>query len=261
MNAIRIAWMFFRVGAMNELQYRVNFFIYVFQALIALGTGLVGLWLIFNHTSELDGWSPAELLALMGVFTLMGGLIQTSIQPNMQRLMAEVQDGTFDFALTKPEDAQLIVSVREVRIWQAVDVVAGVIVLVVAVLHLQSAFEPARAFGFAALLICGALMIYSFWLILTTVAFWIVKMDEVVELFAGIYAAGRYPVSVYPAWMRIGLTFLVPVAFAVTVPSEALTGRLTWQTVAVTFALTIVLLVLARWFWKLGLRRYSGASA
>ena len=43
--------------------------------------------------------------------------------------MEEVRDGKLDFALTKPEDSQLFVSVREVRIWRAVDIVAGSLVL------------------------------------------------------------------------------------------------------------------------------------
>ena len=43
----------------------------------------------------------------------MGGLIQTVIQPNMERLMEDVQQGTLDYVLTKPDDAQLLVSVRE----------------------------------------------------------------------------------------------------------------------------------------------------
>ena len=47
--------------------------------------------------------------------------------------------------------------------------------------------------------------------------------------------------------LRAGLTFLVPVAFAVTVPTEALTGRLSWQTMLGAAALTTFLLVLARW--------------
>ena len=36
-------------------------------------------------------------------------------------LMQDVQQGTLDFALTKPEDAQILVSVRQVRIWQVVE--------------------------------------------------------------------------------------------------------------------------------------------
>jgi ABC-2 type transport system permease protein len=261
MGPFKIAWVFFRIGAMNDLQYRVNFIVQLFQSLIALGTGLVGLWLVFSHTSALDGWKPAELLALMGVYTLMGGLINTVIQPNMERLMGEVQDGTLDYALTKPEDAQLLVSVREIRIWQAVDVITGLIVMAIALVRLQSHLGITQALSFLLVLLLGGVMIYCFWLILTSAAFWVVKMDEIVNLFQGVYAAGRYPVGIYPNWLRLGLTFLVPIAFAVTVPAEALTGRLTLQTVLGMAAFTLLLLALTRWIWRLGLRRYSGASA
>jgi len=76
-----------------------------------------------------------------------------------------------------------------------------------------------------------------------------------------VYEAGRWPVTLYPAWLRFGLTFLVPVAFAVTVPAEALTGRLTASTAWLAVALAAVLLIVSRCFWKIGLRNYSGASA
>lgn len=257
----RLVWIFFRVAAMNDLQYRVNFFIQLFQALVALGTGLVGLALVFSHTPTLAGWTPPQLLAVVGVYTMMGGLIQATIQPNMQRLMQEVQQGTLDFALTKPVDAQVVVSVREVRVWQAVDMLVGVIVLLIAVLQIGAGIGIVPALAFVGLLLMGGLMIYSFWLIMTTGAFWVVRMDNVLELFQGVYQSGRWPVDVYPGWLRAGLTFLVPVAFAVTVPAEALTGRLTLGTVLGAAALTLALLLFARWFWRVGLRHYSGASA
>jgi ABC-2 type transport system permease protein len=114
---------------------------------------------------------------------------------------------------------------------------------------------------FAGLLVLGGLMVYCFWLIITTGAFWLVRMDNVLELFQGVYQAGRWPVNIYPEWLQLGLTFLVPIAFAVTIPADALTGRLTWQLVAGAAALTLALLVFSRWFWRFGLRHYSGASA
>ena len=261
MTDFRLFWIYFRVGAMNELQYRANFFVQLFQSLLALGTGLVGLALVFSHTNELGGWSRTELLAVMGVHILMGGLIKTTIQPNMERLMGDVQQGTLDYALTKPADSQILISVREVRIWQTVDLVMGLLVLLSAVLQLRLDLGIWNALGFAAALLLGGLMIYSFWLIITTGAFWVIRMENVLELFQGVYQAGRWPVSVYPAWIRTGLTFLVPVAFAVTVPAEALTGRLTFQTLLGAAGLAGLLLSLARWFWRFGLRHYSGASA
>jgi ABC-2 type transport system permease protein len=61
--------------------------------------------------------------------------------------------------------------------------------------------------------------------------------------------------------MQAILTFIVPVAFAVTVPAGALVGRLSMQWVVGAPALAAVLLVASRRFWRIGLRHYSGASA
>jgi ABC-2 type transport system permease protein len=261
MRLLRLFVTFVRVGALNELQYRANLVIQVVQSAIQLGTGLVVLALVFSQVQQLNGWSQPELLAVMGVYTLVGGLIGTFIQPNMERLMTDVRQGTLDFVLTKPDDSQVLVSVREVRIWRLVDVVLGVVILVVAGSLLHRSLGPDSAVAFLVALALGGATVYCFWLILTTAAFWIVRMDELVELFAGLYQSGRWPVTIYPDWLRVGLTFLVPIAFAVTVPAEALTSRLTPETLAGAALFAAALLVFTRWLWRTGLRHYSGASA
>lgn len=261
MRVLQLVWTYLRVGVMNEMQYRINFFIQILQSFIALATGLIGLALVFSHTDNLSGWSRPELVAVMGVHILMGGLIRAAIQPNMERLVGDIQEGTLDFALTKPADAQIIVSIREFRLWQIVDVLVGLIVLGYAASLIEGDLGILDTLGFISALLMGGVMIYCFWLMLTTTAFWIIRVYELVNLFEGIYAAGRWPVGIYPDWLRISLTFLVPVAFAVTIPAEALTGRLTIQTLIGAFVLTFLLLFLARGVWRLGLRNYSGASA
>jgi ABC-2 type transport system permease protein len=260
MRTIELIWVFFRVGALNELQYRANFALQLLQSVIALGTGLAVLGLVFSHTSVLNGWTPPELLAVMGVHTLTGGIIGTSIQPNMERLREDIRQGTFDFVLTKPDDVQVLSSVREVRIWRAVDIVVGFVILAIAVGQMEAGVGPLEAVAFAIALVLGALMIYCFWLILTTVAFWIVRIDEIHELFEGVYQSGRWPVTIYPGWLRISLTFLVPIAFAVTVPAQALTSRLTPETLALAGLFALMLVAVTRWFFRFGLRSYSGAS-
>ena len=261
MNAIRVSLLFFKLGVLNEMQYRVNFFVALFQAAIALVTGLVVLALVYSHTDELNGWSQSELLCLLGIQILMGGLIKMSIQPNMTRLIEDVREGKLDFALTKPEDAQVLVSVREVRIWSAVDLVSGAIVLTVGLSRITSSVGLADAASFAVALVFGVILIYCFWLVVATVAFWVVNMWHAVEHFDRVFQTGRWPVGIYPGWLRYSVTFLIPIAFAVTVPAEALTSRLEWQTLALAAGFTVVFFALARWFWRFGLTRYSGASA
>jgi len=261
MRPLRLLWLFFRIGALNELQYRANFWLQMLQSLIALGTGLAVLALVFSQTPALNGWSQPELLAVMGVHTMMGGLIGTLIQPNMERLRGDIREGTFDFVLTKPEDVQVLSSVREVRIWQFVDVLVGIVVVGFAISQLKSSIGLPEALAFGAALVLGGLMIYCFWLLLTTIAFWIVRIDEIHELFEGIYQSGRWPVTLYPGWLRVSLTYLVPIAFAVTVPAQALTGRLTPSMLGLAAGFAVLLLVGTRWFWRVGLKHYSGASA
>jgi ABC-2 type transport system permease protein len=257
----RLALTFLRVGVMNEVQYRANFFIQLVQSLLTIATGLTALALVFSHTDELGGWSRPQLLAVMGVFTMVGGLIRSVIQPNMQRVVEDVREGRLDFALTKPADAQVLVSVRDVRLWQLTDVIVGLVVLVVALVQIGDAVSWRSLLAFLGVLVIGLVSIYCFWLMLASASFWLVRMDEVQELFDGVYRAGQYPVGIYPGWLKYGLTFLVPLAFAITVPSEAVTGRLTWQAVAVASGTAIVLLVVSRWCWRRGLRRYGSASS
>ncbi len=261
LRPLRLTWLFFRIGALNDLQYRANFWLQLLQSAIQLGTGLAVLGLIFSQTSALNGWSQPALLAVMGVHILMGGVIGSLIQPSMERLRQDIREGTFDFVLTKPEDVQVLASVREIRIWQAVDVLVGLVVVGIAVAQLEQGVGPVEAAAFAGALVIGGLMIYSFWLVVTTVAFWIVRIDEIAELFEGLYQSGRWPVTIYPGWLRISLTFLVPIAFAVTVPAQALTQRLTPDAFALALGFGVVALVVSRAFFRIGLRRYSGASS
>jgi ABC-2 type transport system permease protein len=260
-KTVRLGLLFFKVGVLNELQYRVNFVVSLLQSAIALTTGLVVIALVYSHTEDLNGWSQPELLCVLGIQILMGGVIKSYIQPNMTRLIEDVREGKLDFALTKPEDAQVLVSVREVRIWQVVDVFSGLAVLAVGLSRITAEIGALDALAFAVALVVGAVLVYCFWLVMATGAFWIVNMWHAVELFDGIYMTGRFPVGIYPGWLRYSVTFLVPIAFAVTVPAEALTSRLEWQTLALAVGFAVALFAFTRWFWRFGLRRYSGASA
>lgn len=260
-GALRLTGTFVRVGVMNEMQYRINFFLQLIQSLLNVGVGLVILAVVFSKTDDLAGWTPPQLLAVLGIYTLVGGVIRTFIQPNMQRVVDDVREGKLDHALTKPADAQLLVSIREVRFWQLTDVLVGLVVLTVAVVQLSPASEPRHVVVFVALLLSGLVSIYCFWLMLASASFWLVRISEVQELFDGLFHAGQYPVGIYPGWLRYGLTFVIPLAFAITVPSEAVTGKLAWESVAVMFGFTIVLMLVSRWCWKRGLRRYGGASS
>ena len=217
--------------------------------------------IVFSHTDELGGWRAVDILVLLGVYLLVGGAINLVIQPSMTRFMEDVRQGTLDFTLTKPEDSQFLVSISQIRIWKITDVILGLIVIAVALVQRGHEVQLADAASFCLLLFTGTMIIYSFWLILATCAFWFIRIENILVIFQSMYEAGRWPIGIYPQWLRLILTFLIPVAFAVTVPAEALSGRITNYNLVLSIALSIFMLVFSRWFWSVGVRNYSGASA
>jgi ABC-2 type transport system permease protein len=261
MNYIRLLAAFFWVNVTSELAYRVNFVWQLFQSFLSLGISLAGLSVIFSYTETLGGWRPDEILALVGIYFIVGGLIGLVVQPGMEQFIESVRDGTLDFTLTKPEDAQLTASIKRIEIWKSIDIVLGLAVLAIALIRLGENVGGWQAGAFVLMLIAGGVIVYSFFLILATLSFWLVRVENILTIFQSMYEAGRWPISLYPGWLRYGLTFIIPVAFATTVPAEAITGRLTWQTLLGAVALAILLFAASRAFWRVGLRRYSGASA
>ncbi len=261
MTALRVALLHLRVGMMTDLQYRVNFALQILQSLLAVAVGLIVFQLVFSNVAELNGWNHSELLAILGVQAVMAGVIHSVIQPNMMRLTEDVREGKLDHALTKPVDAQMLVSVREVQLWQAVDIPIGAVIIGFALARLGGDMGVLDALAFGAALLFGVVLLYCFWLVLATGSFWVVRMWFLPELFEGIFQTGRWPIGIYPDWLRFGITFLVPIAFAITVPAEAVTSRLDWQTFLFAALFTVAAFLFSRWFWRFGLKRYTGASA
>lgn len=261
MSFLRLLAVFTRIGMLGELAYRANFWFQVLESILALGTALATVAVVFYQTDQLGGWQVDELIALIGVYYLVLGFLNLVVAPSLTKFMESVQMGTLDMLLTKPADAQLLVSISEVRILKLVEVVLGAGVLGVALVRLSGTLGGAELLAFAVALVAGAAVVYSLWLILATLCFWFIRVENILMIFWNLYWAARWPIGIYPAWLRWTLTLLVPVAFAVTVPAEAISGRLAGETLVAAIAIGAGSLLLSRWFWLQGLRHYAGASA
>jgi hypothetical protein len=80
-------------------------------------------------------------------------------------------------------------------------------------------------------------------------------------LFNSIFQMARYPVGLYPGWLCLVLTWVVPVGVMTTVPAQALTGELSAGMLIGSAAMATALLVGASALFRFGLRRYASASS
>lgn len=259
---LRLLGVFWKSILLNELEYRVNFLVNVLVGLSWSLWALAGATFFYQYRDSIRGWSYYQALVVLGLFMFFTGLINAFMRPNLERLTEHIRSGTLDFVLVKPVNAQFYASLREISVWVLSDILIGASVVAYALNQLGVQPSLVQLGLFFVLIVSAALTMYSLVLMLATTAFWAVQVDNILELLFSFYEAGRFPVTIYPQWMRILLTFVVPIAFVTTVPAEAVLGRLTdaWMMVyALAFGLG--LFALSAGYWRYALRHYSSASS
>lgn len=261
MEYLRLFWLFVKTSISNDTEYRADFFAQILVTLLGLGAQLAAVSVIFAHTPDLAGWTLPQVLALLGVYNVMYGVIGAVIAPNMRRVLEDVRQGTLDFALLKPIDSQFFVSARQFVVWRLADVALGLGLSIYAATRLAHQLSAREAILFPLMLLCGAVIVYSFWLILTTTAFWFTRIDNIEMIFWNLFEAGRYPIDVYPLYVQRLLTFVIPLAFITTLPARALSGRLDAASVGLAMVLAAAMAMISAAFWRVGLRRYGSASS
>lgn len=262
MHALTIARTYIRLGLLNFMQYRADFFLGVINAIIGFATQLLAITVVFSQTDSLRGWSREDLIVLVGVHAMVSGILEMVISPSINAFMTSIRQGTFDFLLTKPVDAQLLASVQSVAPQALTSFAAGMAIIVYG-LRAGSGFPGIGSVViFVLLLMAGLCMVYSFMMLLASLAFWFVRLDNIMNIFSVMFGnAGTWPITIFPGWLRASLTFIIPIAFAVTIPAQALTGTLITANVLLTIALATAFLAISRLFWKFAIRHYTGASA
>lgn len=152
-------------------------------------------------------------------------------------------------------------SFRHFQTVQAIQVLVGLAIIGVGLARLGQELTVVTAVAFAITIASGFVLIYALLLALSTLCFWFVKVDNILAIFWAFIDAGRFPVDIYPGWLRITLSTVVPIGIAVTVPAQAVAGRLDPLGVITTAVAATAAWIFSAWFWRQGLRQYTGASA
>jgi ABC-2 type transport system permease protein len=244
-----------------EMEYRANMYLSVFEMFLVIGTSIGAVLIMFGHTTTINGWTLPQMIVLLGVYYIIQGGVSLLFSPSFERLMEHVRVGTLDFHLLKPVNVQFLVSTRHLKIIRGADLLLGLGVVIVGLVQLGTPVGVSDALLFALSLIFGVMLVYSLLLGLVTLAFWFVRVENLLAIFWAFTEAGRFPVDIYPLWLRVSLSTIVPIGIAVTAPANAIAGRMDWIGVALLGAGTVLAVGTASALWRKGLKSYTGASA
>ena len=261
MRYLRLLGIFANTELQFAMQYRFNLLLEVMQIVIVSGTSVAAVLVLFSYTTVMNGWTLPQMIVLLGVYYVVQGVEELVFQPSFERFMEHVRLGTLDFILLKPASGQFLISFRHFQTIQVVQVLVGMVIIAIGLGQLGADLTLGNALAFVVTLVSGFTLIYALLMVLSTLCFWVVRVDNILAIFWAFTDAGRFPIDLYPGWLRFTLATIVPIGIAVTVLAEAISGRMSLETFAGMLAGTFLSVTFASWFWRRGLRSYTGASA
>lgn len=259
--AVRATAANLRVAMMLALQYRGSFVAEAFMAFAWIAWTVIPLLVVFRFRDGIAGWTRDEALLVIGFFTVLEGITSAFVDPNLRAVVEQVRDGTFDFTLLKPIDAQLLVSVHRIQPTELPHLLAGLVVVGVAAARLPASPGPLQVGQAALLLLAGTAILHALWTIIVSTSFWFVKVDNLSVLLRTTMDTGRWPMSFFPAGVRLVLTFLLPVGLMTTYPALALRGMLEPGSLAVAAGVAVGFVIGARLVWRWAIGHYTSASS
>lgn len=250
-----------RTSLIREMGFRANFILGIVRQLLWLAAFVFNIEVIFQHAPTLAGWSKADALIILALSRLLEGLMQTMFISNITEIPTLIQKGTFDLILTKPLPSQWQAAFRKVSIYNSGNILAGLL-LFGYIFLIRDATVTASSFAAAFIIsLLGMSIYYSILIAAASLGFWLERFQAIWAVNYLISEPLTVPFDIFPRGVRIALTYLLPLAFVVFVPAQALSGRLSaWQLPA-ALGLAAVFLLLTHIIWRAGLRRYTSASS
>jgi ABC-2 type transport system permease protein len=262
----RLMAAFARFGLANELAFRANFLVKIIVEVLWLGILLLFYGTIFTKTNVVADWDRDQYLFFIGCHYALSGVVEAFFLSSCTSFPEMIRSGDLDFILLRPIDEQFIVSTRWVD-WSAVaSIFLGMSVMGFALHDLHWAFDPLQAASFVLLFFCGVAMAYSFILLLTSSSVWLVRNQNLMELWWLFTTLMRYPREIYQGrwgqpfgWF---FTFVVPVVLIVNIPARVMVKPLQDRfLLAIMVVGALVLLWASRRFFMYALRSYRSASS
>ncbi len=262
MRPLHLIFSFARASLQKDLAYRANFWISLLHSCINLAVGIFSLQILFKQIDSLKGWTQAEALSLLGVYLVISSLRGLFIGPSLEALAGigqEIWSGNFDFSLLKPVPVQFLVSFRFWNFYALLDLILGIAVLVYAN-SLGSIVPILNLLMFLLGLFCAVVILYAVLLSFTALTFWSPGF-LFTWVFDSLFQLARYPVTIYPPWLRMILTWIIPVGLMTTIPAQILHGKIPWQIIGWSSLASAILLFFSSWFFNRAIKRYASASS
>lgn len=250
----------------SDWQYRTSFVVFLLTSLLVTAADFAGIAVLFSNTERLGGWTLSEVAFIYGVAGICFGLGDLLVG-SVEEVSPKVRDGSFDLLLIRPVNPLVHLTASEFSFRRFGRVSQATTVFVLSLIVNDIDWTPGRVALVPLMLASGTVIACATWVITSSVAFWTVNTQEIANSFTyGGVTAMSYPLQVFEQWLRMMLTFVVPLVFVNYLPALyileldstlSLPSWSHWLSPAVAVGMALV----ARRVWLLGLEHYQSTGS
>jgi len=258
---LRLYRVFLENCFVREAEFRANFWANLVTNAGWLFFFVAFIKVVYLHTPRVAGWTEPEAMVLTGTFGLVQGIFSIVAYQNLSRFPEMIRLGTLDFVITKPVSSLFLVSMRYVKL-DSIGSAVGAAVVVGYGLRMGGTLPAAPSvLAYLWMAACALVIYFSVYTLLMTLAFWLVRVENLAVLSDVVFQAGRYPVDIFHGWVWRLFVYAIPLAFVASFPARALFGKLEPGWMVLGTALAAGLFIASLLFWRVGVRSYASASS
>lgn len=222
-------------------------------------TCFLAAWMFFfHHFGTVNGWSGVDFIGMMGVNSLVYGLVFMSVQGLMD-IPRHVDTGSLDSFLTKPTSVLGNLASSNVDATTFGDMIFGLGLITWYAIHIDVSIGALLLFLVALLSAC--VIFFCFAALLPNIIAFYLFDSEKLSRYAGILFldAGLYPSGILGGGLRVIFSFVVPALLFAAIPVDIIRG-LHWEWVGIGAGVALFWLVISLWLFKRALRKYESAN-
>ena len=247
----------------SRLEYKKDTFISISSFLISNVCSILSIYFILNTIPSIDGWTMGEVGFLYG-FSMIPVAIDHLFSDDLWMVAYhKVKAGEMDRYFLRPVPVLFQVIAETFQPEGFGEMIVGIVMLIVC----GNMVNVNWSFGVILLMVIasifGALIITSLKIIVSSLAFIFKRSGPLLQVVYEFITYSRYPLKIYPKFVRILLTFIFPFALVIYFPIEILL----YETIN-PYLLAIVIVVFCSFFmfisiciWNICIKKYESSGS
>ena len=263
MKYIKLYFAYARNSLIGKLTYKADVIIGIIAFLVTQVFALATLVILISTVPSIDGYNIYQIGFLFGLSNMAVGIDHLFTDRLWNVAYWEVKQGKLDNMMLRPVPLLFQVLASEIQLEAFGEIIVAIALIVLCGLKI----DITLTFGSVTLvilgIICAAIIITSFKLLIAGLAFIFKRSGPLLQIVYNFSNYAKYPLTIFPAFIRYILLFVIPLGLCIFVPFDNLFNGNLNELIAglVILGISIIFCSFSILIWSRCVRRYESTGS